>query len=78
MPDLHPGKGCPIGTAFVSKEVFYPFAIGTRPPLHVYTVPSVYTQPHGTRMTGGDIGCGMSLVTTDIAVSRASAKRRAK
>ncbi len=28
LPDLHPGKGCPIGAAFWSEGVFYPFLIG--------------------------------------------------
>ena len=28
MPDLHVGKGCPIGAAFLSKNWIYPFLIG--------------------------------------------------
>jgi release factor H-coupled RctB family protein len=28
MPDLHPGKGSPIGAAFVSEGVFYPHLVG--------------------------------------------------
>ncbi len=28
MPDLHPGKGCPVGAAFLSKGYFYPYLIG--------------------------------------------------
>jgi release factor H-coupled RctB family protein len=28
MPDLHPGKGHPIGAAFISKDIFYPFLVG--------------------------------------------------
>lgn len=28
MPDLHPGKGHPIGAAFLSEGVFYPFLVG--------------------------------------------------
>ncbi len=28
LPDLHPGKGCPIGAAFWSEHRFYPFLIG--------------------------------------------------
>ena len=28
MPDLHPGKGFPIGAAFISENVIYPFLIG--------------------------------------------------
>ncbi len=41
LPDLHPGKGCPIGAAIVSERVF----------------------PH---LIGEDIGCGMSVVLTDL------------
>lgn len=29
MPDLHPGKGGPVGAAFLSKNKIYPFLIGT-------------------------------------------------
>ncbi len=28
MPDLHPGKGAPVGAAFVSEGIFYPFLVG--------------------------------------------------
>ena len=28
MPDLHPGKGTPVGAAFVSEGVLYPFLVG--------------------------------------------------
>lgn len=28
LPDLHPGKGCPVGAAFWSTDTFYPFLIG--------------------------------------------------
>ena len=28
MPDLHPGKGHPIGAAFISQGVFYPYLVG--------------------------------------------------
>ena len=28
FPDLHPGKGSPVGAAFVSSEVIYPYVIG--------------------------------------------------
>lgn len=28
LPDLHPGKGTPVGAAFVSEGVFYPFLVG--------------------------------------------------
>lgn len=27
-PDLHPGKGSPVGAAFVTREVIYPYLIG--------------------------------------------------
>ena len=42
MPDLHPGQGFPVGTAFASEGVIFPMLIG------------------------GDIGCGMSLVQTNL------------
>ncbi len=29
LPDLHPGKGSPIGAAFLSKGVLYPFLVGS-------------------------------------------------
>jgi len=28
MPDLHPGKGCPIGAAFFSRQILHPYLIG--------------------------------------------------
>jgi release factor H-coupled RctB family protein len=28
MPDIHPGKGSPVGAAFLSESVFYPHIIG--------------------------------------------------
>ncbi len=28
MPDLHPGRGNPVGAAFISKGVFYPYLVG--------------------------------------------------
>lgn len=28
MPDLHPGKGGPVGAAFLSKGIFYPHLVG--------------------------------------------------
>ena len=28
MPDLHPGKGNPIGAAFITEGVFYPYLVG--------------------------------------------------
>ena len=29
MPDLHPGKGHPIGAAFISQGIFYPYLVGS-------------------------------------------------
>ena len=29
MPDLHPGKGHPIGAAFISEGIFYPYLVGS-------------------------------------------------
>ncbi len=29
MPDLHPGKGNPIGAAFVTEKIFYPYLVGS-------------------------------------------------
>jgi release factor H-coupled RctB family protein len=29
LPDLHPGKGAPVGAAFASESVFYPFLVGS-------------------------------------------------
>ena len=31
LPDLHPGKGIPIGAAFLSKDVVYPCLLYTSP-----------------------------------------------
>src|SRR5690348_2080363 len=28
LPDLHPGKGAPVGAAFASEGLFYPFLVG--------------------------------------------------
>ncbi|MBT3368981.1 MAG: RNA ligase RtcB family protein, partial [Nitrospina sp.] len=28
MPDIHPGKGNPVGAAFVSQGIFYPYLVG--------------------------------------------------
>lgn len=28
MPDLHPGRGYPVGAAFLSKDIFYPALVG--------------------------------------------------
>ncbi|MFZ6658778.1 RNA ligase RtcB family protein [Undibacterium sp. TJN19] len=46
LPDLHPGRGYPVGAAFLSKNHFYP------------------------ALVGNDIGCGMSLYQTDLAISK--------
>ena len=51
MPDLHPGKGTPIGAAFATAERFYP------------------------HLVGNDIGCGMALFDTDLAVSKLKAEK---
>ena len=48
MPDLHPGRGYPVGAAFFSIGRFYPALIG------------------------GDIGCGMRLLKTDLSVAKLS------
>lgn len=29
MPDLHPGKGHPIGAAFMTQGIFYPYLLGS-------------------------------------------------
>ncbi|WP_144391543.1 RNA ligase RtcB family protein [Pleionea sediminis] len=42
MPDLHPGRGYPIGAVFTSRNKIYP------------------------ALVGNDIGCGMSLWSTNI------------
>ena len=54
LPDLHPGRGYPVGAAFFSTGRFYP------------------------ALVGGDIGCGMSLYATDLAVHRTSGARLEK
>lgn len=46
MPDLHPGRGYPIGASFFTEGRFYP------------------------ALVGGDIGCGVSVWTTNLAVSK--------
>jgi release factor H-coupled RctB family protein len=51
LPDLHPGKGHPIGAAFVSEGLFYP------------------------HLVGNDIGCGMGLWQTDLALRKFKAER---
>ena len=28
MPDLHPGRGNPIGAAFLTEKVIYPYLVG--------------------------------------------------
>lgn len=47
MPDLHAGRGYPVGAAFFSCDRFYPALIGN------------------------DIGCGMALWQTDLAIRKA-------
>lgn len=54
LPDLHPGRGYPVGAAFFSVGRFYP------------------------ALVGGDIGCGMSLLATDLRIHKTSAPRLAK
>lgn len=46
MPDLHPGRGYPIGAAFFTQGRFYP------------------------ALVGGDIGCGVSVWTTDLPAAK--------
>jgi release factor H-coupled RctB family protein len=46
MPDLHPGRGYPVGAAFFSAGRFYP------------------------TLVGGDIGCGVSVWTTDLPAAK--------
>lgn len=46
MPDLHPGRGYPVGAAFFTVSHFYP------------------------ALVGNDIGCGMALWRTDLAVAK--------
>jgi release factor H-coupled RctB family protein len=54
MPDLHPGKGHPIGAAILSEGIVYP------------------------HLVGGDIGCGMAMLQTDMRARRANPERMAK
>ncbi len=54
MPDLHPGKGSPVGASFLSEGIVYPYLIG------------------------GDIGCGMKLMRTDLMRRRANLDRMEK
>ncbi|MEA1921716.1 MAG: RNA ligase RtcB family protein [Bacteroidota bacterium] len=28
MPDIHPGKGAPVGAVFISKDIIYPYLLG--------------------------------------------------
>ncbi len=51
LPDLHPGKGHPIGAAFLAEN-------------HIY--------PH---LVGNDIGCGMGLWQSDLAVRKWKGER---
>jgi release factor H-coupled RctB family protein len=46
MPDLHPGRGYPVGASFFSRGCFYPALVGS------------------------DIGCGVSVWTTDILAAK--------
>jgi release factor H-coupled RctB family protein len=46
LPDLHPGRGHPVGAVFFSGGRFYP------------------------ALVGNDIGCGMSLLQTDILMGK--------
>lgn len=54
LPDLHPGRGYPVGAAFFSVGHFYP------------------------ALVGGDIGCGMALLETDLPAHKTSAERLRK
>lgn len=54
MPDLHPGRGYPVGAAFFSQQRFYPALIG------------------------GDIGCGMRFMQTEIPIGKLSAAKLVK
>ena len=54
LPDLHPGKGIPIGAAFLSDRVVYP------------------------HLVGNDIGCGMGLWQTDLAVQKFKLEKSVK
>lgn len=54
MPDLHPGRGYPVGAAFFSIGRFYPALIG------------------------GDIGCGMRFLKTELAIGKWSLDKLVK
>lgn len=51
FPDLHPGKGSPVGAAMLSKGEFYPYLVGS------------------------DVGCGMGLFATDLAIAKAKPEK---
>ncbi len=53
-PDLHPGKGGPVGAAMLSEGIFYPYLVGS------------------------DVGCGMSLFTTDLYTADAKPEKWSK
>ncbi len=46
MPDLHPGKGFPIGASFATRDYVFPACVG------------------------GDIGCGMTMMKTELTDAR--------
>lgn len=54
LPDLHPGRGYPVGAAFFSVGRFYP------------------------ALVGNDIGCGMALWETGLALGKLSADKLEK
>lgn len=54
FPDLHPGKGGPVGAAMLSEGIFYPYLVGS------------------------DVGCGMTLCSTDFESSKAKLEKWAK
>jgi len=54
LPDLHPGKGHPVGVSALADGVVYP------------------------HLVGGDIGCGMALLCTDIDARAAKPDRLVK
>ncbi|MDR0480941.1 MAG: RNA ligase RtcB family protein [Gallionellaceae bacterium] len=54
LPDLHPGRGYPVGAAFFSVGRFYP------------------------ALVGGDIGCGMSLLSTELRAHKTSPSKLEK
>ena len=54
FPDLHPGKGGPVGAAMLSEGIFYPYLVGS------------------------DVGCGMTLYSTDFESSKAKPEKWAK